>query len=403
MDKSTNSDSVATGEVDSVSPGRRRAMLGAAGVFGALAFSSRNAFSTPAEAAEALDWAAPPSGGDDSGILADAAKRGKLLRPGNYRCDKPIDAPAPTLIGVPGQTRIIANAPYVLDSNQKWYDLMVSGIKFEGRSDGKTRGFVRNRWAGTHILDRRQVVDCTFRNYSGVAVTMNQTDNPYIVVERNEFNGTNTTTSVGVALNGGNDLASISNNSFLNNKIAIAIMGGTAAHVHIKGNDILSLSAGKNRVGVWIVPTSPSATNSGMGCTISENKFGNENRDPSDYYILYADKGAGLVSGAAYPGDFGPKFAPSSRFVGLHMVHYNDFSGQGASTRAPIVTYTPNMLGNIFGPNVHSGTAPKVELEFAGPKPTQVTGTTVDPGRSWNPSGGIAHTNADSKFVRKVG
>lgn len=229
---------------------------------------------------------------------------------------------------------------------------------------------------------------------------MNQVDNPYVAIERNEFWGANDTTSVGIALNGGNDGGHINNNAFFFNKIAIAISAG-GCHVRVVNNDILSYAAGKNRIGVWVVPV-PTIANSGMGFTCSENKFGNENRDASDYAIVYADKGASLSGTGRFFGDFGPKLSASNGYIGLHSVTNNEFSGQGKEQRAPIVTYTKNMFGSIIGPNMYSGTAPKTDLYYAGGVPTQKTDITFYRGKAWYNTV-VNLTNANHAFFQKIG
>lgn len=389
-------------QVDNVSSTRRNILgAGAAVGLGSVFLSGAIPGSTQeALAATSTDsFAPPPSGADDSAILKNAITTGKYLRAGRYRCDKPLDVSHAAVMGIPGFTSIAVNGASFIDSSTPWGQLHVSGISFEG-NPAATDSFIRNRFNGTNVGYRRTITDCFFRNYRRAAICMNQVDNPYVAIERNEFWGANDKSSVGVALNGGNDGGYINNNAFFLNKIAVAISAG-GCHVRVVNNDILSYSAGTNRIGVWVVPVAGIA-NSGMGFTCSENKFGNENRDASDYAIVYADKGASLLGTGRYFGDFGPALRNSSGYIGLHNITNNDFSGQGATQRPPIVSWTKNLFGSIIGPNVFSGTAPNTELWFAGDKPTSATDITFYKSKAWyNKS--VASTNANMSFVQRVG
>lgn len=396
-------------QISEIDLSRRRGLgalaAGTAALATGISLGSEGLFPEKAAAANAptQGFANAPSGGDDSALIYDAIKTGKILGPYSYRCDKVFsDLGRVILQGIPGATSINVNGAGFIDTeNKPWDFLWVSGVDFHGRSDKRTYGFIRNRFSGDNVGKRKTILDCLFYNYTRYAVAMNQRDNPYVTVERCQFYGANSTTTVGIALNGGNDLSSVRNNSFLKNKIGLSVTQGGGAHLHVEGNDFLNFDAGTGRVGVWVVPV-PTIQNSGQGMTVSKNKFGNENRDPNDFATLYADKGAGFAPGSRFAGDFGPALRKSKGYINLHAIYDNDFSGRGASQKPPIVTYTPNFGSSRIGPNFHSGTAPKTELFFAGDLPNFVTGTRVDPGFAWWNTQ-IAHSNASSANVKKVG
>jgi hypothetical protein len=145
-------------------------------------------------------------------------------------------------------------------------------------------------------------MNCMFQNYTEAAVESNSSDMPYWKIIQNYFRAADTDTSIGGALSGWVDSCSVIDNSFVLNRVAVKL-GSGGVNAKIGRNDFLRFSDTRDGgpcVDVWLVPAEP-AILSGWGCSISENKFGNEHLITGDYRIVVADEGTGDTFGARMP------------------------------------------------------------------------------------------------------
>ncbi|WP_040159369.1 hypothetical protein [Nigerium massiliense] len=375
---------------------RRRALtLGSAGAAATAALTLTN----PADALAAArtEPAPAPSGGDDTNILIDAFRHGRLLGEGTYRCFRPIDLPAIAAVGIPGKTVIEVNAEACISSSKPWARFHLSGIDFSCDTK-KCRNVIRNTYTGTNVAGVKYIGDSRMVGYNRAAISLAQIDNPYVIVERCQFYGASMTTSSGIALVGGMDGSRIRDCHFLYGRYGI-ITGNAGTHLSIENCEFVHFGRGRDRANVWVIPHT-SWVNAGQGLMISRNKFGNENLDASDYRILFANRGGSLGGPARYPGDFAHSTAVSGGWVTLGRIDGgNDFSGGPAGLKSTVVSYTPKVLGYRIEGNVVSGTAPRYMLEFApGAVPRTPTNTRVQVGATV-PGSKLAATNAPAAAV----
>jgi hypothetical protein len=296
---------------------------------------------------------ADPTGERDSSDAfraAVATDKPVYVPPGTYTYLGPgLDHKSPHIVGA-GQTPTTINLgadTTFIDSNQRWWSLTLKGIRFNGGS-----GHVRNRYEGVNVNDYQVVTDCAFIGYSRTSISTNSVDGPYWKIERNIFRANNFHSSMGIALNGWTDGSSIANNSFLRNRVHVKLARG-GNNTYIANCDFLRFGPpeGYPRIDVWFTPA-PNDVNCGGGMVLTRCKFGNENLDPADFKIVYADEGEGAAFGERWP----RLDVESSGWIGGHTVT-NVFTNLiGDAVVIPLVrSTTPNIVGCSYGPVTVTG------------------------------------------------
>lgn len=289
---------------------------------------------------------------DSSEAIRAAVASGKpvYIPPGRYLyLGHGIDHPNPVILGAGQGTTTVGLGPetYFIDSNQRWNSLELGGIRFDGG-----RGHVRNSHAGANVADLHQVHDCAFIGYRGCSISTNSVDHPYWKISNNVFHGVDYVGTIGIAMSGLSDGTTISDNAFLANRVHVKLsMGGN--NTYIQNNDFLRFGPpdGSPRIDVWFVPA-PSDTNAGGGMVITRCKFGNENLDPADLRIVYADQGTGSLISERWP----VLDQPSAQWIAGHSVSEVFVNGIGDSVTIPLIrSTTANVVGGRYGPITLAG------------------------------------------------
>lgn len=235
-----------------------------------------------------------PSGGDDTALLFDVyRKTGGLeklrLGSGTFRYNGPgLSGGSYNFEGDgPGST-VVALGPnsYFFASSNRIDQLDLGGMTFIGGL-----GAIHFTFPGINVTNHFYVDKCRFRGYAQTAIGHNSLDMPYWKISRSIFDAANSVSTMGVALAGYTDQSTLTDCSFLRNKIHIKA-GLSGNNLGIDKCDLLQFDKGTQRTMVWVVPN-PSWNNAGQGFLVTGTKFGNENLDISDYRILYADELAG--------------------------------------------------------------------------------------------------------------
>ncbi len=303
---------------------------------------------------EQFGGGADATGVDDStGAFRAAAESGQpiYLPPGRYRFDGPaLDLPSPRVVGAGQGATVVTLSPdtYFLDSDRRWPQLLLQGIRFKGGM-----GHVRNRSTDVNVNDLFVVTDCSFVDYSTASISTHSTDHPYWKIQRNIFQSSNCTSSVGVSLSGLTDGTTISDNEFLTNRIHIRLDRG-GNNTYIYNNDFLRFRPydGVPRIDVWFVPA-PTDVNSGAGMVITRCKFGNEGLDARDFRIVYADESAAdLVGGGRWP----VLDQESGGWIAGHTVDSVLTNGIGDRSPIPLIrSTTSKIIGGHYGPITQAG------------------------------------------------
>lgn len=200
-----------------------------------------------------------------------------------------------------------------------------------------------------------------FNGYSTCAVGSLASDDPYMRFDNCIFQGLKDT-SIGVAINGDISGGHIRGCAFLRNRYHIKL-GRAGLAFRIYDNDFIRSDAyvSTPRVDIWLVPPSATAVNAGDGCTITHNKFGNENLNSHDFKILCAAEDTTVTDFTDTPHDATTDSADSIR--GL-LVAYNNSVGSTGASPSLVYTTVDDTDGLIIGPNYFHGTAPSYVLEF---------------------------------------
>lgn len=289
---------------------------------------------------------------DSSDAIRAAVASGRpvYLPPGRYVYRGPgIDHPNPVILGAgQGSTTIsLDEQTYFIDSKQKWNRLELRGIRFDGG-----RGHVRNAHTDSNVTDLHQIHDCAFIGYSGCSISTNSIDHPYWKISNNIFHGADYRETAGIAMAGLSDGTTISDNAFLANRVHIKMSKG-GNNTYIQNNDFLRFGPpdGFPRIDVWFVPA-PSDTNAGGGMVLTRCKFGNENLDPRDLRIVYAEQRDGPSIGERWP----VLDTPSAQWIAGHSVSEIFVNGIGDTATIPLVrSTTPNVVGSRYGPITLAG------------------------------------------------
>jgi hypothetical protein len=245
---------------------------------------------------------------------------------------------------------------YFLDDPGVWLHLEVHGITFYGGI-----GAIRSRFVAPADGSEYLIEDNVFENFSGAAISNNSPDNPYWTIRKNIFMAVNTATSIGVALAGGNDTSTIDDNAFISYRVAIKL-GAAGANVHVARNEFLQFSQLQSgaapRVGIWTLPNPK--PNEGSGFVAAWNKFGNENLNPVDLRVLYAEEEPG-----EHFGDRLPLTTPTAGYMCGQTFMGNAVFGGGSTPTPFIYSYTPNICNGIYKDFQISGSPMGYVIQFS--------------------------------------
>lgn len=293
-----------------------------------------------------------------AGDIGRQASGGLFFPAGDYVFNGPaLDAAAGSAIRIEGEgrevTRIRLGAGvYLLNTTNVVYSLSCFGLHFYG---GK--GTWKHSYPFVNVQGQYVFEDCDFVAYTEAAIVTLATDMPYFKVRNNVFYGT--LTSKGFAHAGDADCSEIAGNSFLKNLYHVKLANG-GHNVRIKDNDFIRFTNGGGApklTDVWIIPRNI-ITNSGPGCIIHGNKFGNENVNPADYRILVADEAAGV--------DFADKNHATTLSAGWWTAFkiWGNCVFMGAPANVGFVySYTPN-LANYTIENSWAGGPPPYVVQY---------------------------------------
>ena len=235
------------------------------------------------------------------------------------------------------------------------------------------KGFLRSRFAGTNVSHHKVFERILFLDYTECAVQANGRDEPYWLFRECGFLAANSTDTIGLAIGAGCDSSAVLFCNFQRNRIDLKFRQAGIS-TNIQGADFTRADAGQKtfpRIRIWYVPFG-THVNAGDGAQVSASKFGNENQQPFDFDILYADEGRG-----SYNGDKMPNLnAASSGYVVGHCYANNKFSGANALRLPIVVSFTPFVYANRIADNLFVGTYPPELMAFA---PASGVPTAFDP------------------------
>lgn len=302
-----------------------------------------------------VDYGADPSGGAEcSAAFRNAYNSGLpiYVPPGAYNYNGAPIGPAGNVFRVFGsgsyQSSInLGNGVRFVDSNGPIYNARVEGLRVNGGA-----GFFRTTYTGVNVHEFKAIEDCRFFGYTNCCIECNASDSPYWNIHRDIFYGANFTSSMGIGLSGFNDSNSIRNCAFLQNRVSCKMQTGVTAKVIECDFLRFGGSQGFPRVDFWLVPTTTSDPNAGQGFVMAFSKFGNENLDPTDFRILFADQGAGTLFGDRFPIT---NVASAGALFSQQYTCLNNSGGSGEDTVALITSMTPNITGMCIGPVCQSG------------------------------------------------
>lgn len=164
-------------------------------------------------------------------------------------------------------------------------EFYLAGITFQGGL-----GIIRQAQIVSDSSTLRTVTDCTFLNYTGVAICDLGTDTPYWKIDHCFFAAANVTTSMAVAIAGSPEGFSLSECAIWQNRIGVKMAGlGRAANIIDCEFFPATASAGFPRCSIWVVP---GAQGSYGGFKINNVKFGSEGLEITDFYAVVADEDA---------------------------------------------------------------------------------------------------------------
>jgi hypothetical protein len=201
------------------------------------------------------------------------------------------------------------------------------------------KGVIKHTGTGTDTNSVKVIKNCRMIGYTECAIATESVDSPYWWVTENWFQGSSST--MGLALGPGlTDNCVIERNVFLWNRVGVKI-GQGGNNTTIRANAFYrcdTVNTAGPRIDVWIVPDNDSV-NSGIGMTITNNKFGNEGFTAGDFKIVYADESSGASNGVKFP-NLG---ANSAGYIRGHSILANHFLGTANGPSPLIYSTTPNV------------------------------------------------------------
>jgi len=311
-----------------------------------------------------------------NGSLGYAAfQNGAMIEPGIY------DAGGLTLPAGNGSTavRLVARIPgtVIIRIPPGQYFLTVEGQTNAVQIDGLTfvggKGAFRFTHQGNNVNLIQSFTRNVFINYTECAISNAANDHPYLRVRDNVFMGAGGAHTIGIAWGGYLDQGVIEDNAFLQNAYHVKLGPRLSSTMLVRHNDFINWGGPINRTkaDVWILPniSDPHGVNSGLGFTITENKFGNENQSLDAPRILIAneDPATGPDRATRQPAkdDHG--------YVSELLITNNMFNGGGTITAPILRSYIGELRnvdwrGNKFGGSPHTAI-----LEWANPRQSSYT------------------------------
>jgi len=234
----------------------------------------------------------------------------------------------------------------------------VEGISFNG---GK--GVFRCTWKGNMVGGKHIFHDCNFVDYSECAIGNNANDAPYLTVYDCIFHCRNGADAIGIAWGGDIADGQITRCDFEQDAYHVKLGDhlGDCFQVGPR-NSFISYGGTKTKADIWIVPNLDGPVNSGQGSIIAENKFGNENVDPSKPRILIAaeDQASGADRLSRKPSE---EICRKNESVTGIKLRDNLFAGGGAPRRGLVYSLVPN-TALIFDHNQFAGSRYPYLIEF---------------------------------------
>lgn len=318
--------------------------------------------------ANVVDSGADPTGVADSAAAftaAHATGKAVFVPSGTYLLNS---TPITNLDAHNNQINIIGAGPmsvtlsmaagvYLVNTTHAALQVWVSGIRFEGGA-----GALRLAYTGaTSGGPNKTVTDCIFWNFTKCGLAVYSSDTPFWKLSRIQIYAANETASIGIALAGWVDSASLEDIEIWSCRVGIKIQG-TPNNLHIDKGWFahIGATASNPRVAIWIVPTPSWSSISGFGGVIENFKFGNESLLSTDYHVLVADEGSGTNIDDKFP-----TFASASTGWTNGWSVNNCLQMNAGTTDVPLVySTTPNLQGITIGPNAQTGSSSPVQTDF---------------------------------------
>lgn len=257
----------------------------------------------------------------------------------------------------------ITSDVYFLTVSGYVQNTFVSGLIFQG---GK--GAVKYTNTGINVSGYHIFEDCSFDGYTECAVGNNSSDMPFFKFNRCLFMGDVAGGTIGIAIGGYLDSASIENCDFLRNKYHLKIGPKISGNVNILGCGFIAWTPNLREADIWFVPNSTDAfgVNSGFGTTIERCKFGNENMVSTDHRILVALENTSIGTDRLNHPHSTTWNDTDAYFSGL-TIRKNRITGVGDMTSSPIIrSYINNINTLRFLDNDLDGGTYEVLCEFMG-------------------------------------
>jgi hypothetical protein len=254
---------------------------------------------------------------------------------------------------------VLPDDVYFMDLDGYITGIEVRGIKFTG---GK--GAYRSTTAANNVSGRRVFRDNIFSLYTECAINENGTDSPNFEASGNIFVGKGGEPTLGIALSGYTDISVIRHNMLLRNKINLKFQAGIRAgqddlgpapNTYIGENDMTRFVGDDTPTvkvaDIWIEPNPETAANAGVGLTIANQKFGNENYTAGQYKILVADVDRTVGEADNNGAQHTHKTTKSDGYVSMLKVEncVFQYSGDNYEEPAPLYSFTRRLDGLDWG------------------------------------------------------
>jgi pectate lyase-like protein len=348
-----NNATTGTSQVQTLTPGTPGSMLGVSGL--GKAQTVRASFNVMAYGATGLGVV------DDSPAIIAAATAASAVNgslyfpPGTYLYGGVALSQNNLTIVTDGPN----TATVVLTNGDYFYKptgMNALSVRYMGFLNGK--GFLKMLGTGANVAGYYEISGCTFNGYTECAIGSLSSDMPYWKIDNNIFNGSTAWTSKGIALAGLADTSSITRNAFQRNLHAIELGGW--GNAHISQNEFIHWNTHTGPTSaIWLVASSVLLTNL-PSLSITDNKFGNENLNTNDFYILVAAQGTGgdFVTNAYATTDLG---ASLFYVAGAVTIHGNQINSVTSFANGFITSYTP-FLRDFKLDNISNNLVPPITL-----------------------------------------
>lgn len=221
--------------------------------------------------------------------------------------------------------------------------------------------------SGKHYLARLRA-----SRFKECAISTNSIDMPYFIVEDCTFYGSTSNQTIGVAITGltagGGVYRSIFSDVMYGIKLGVSSRNGEtngpATPFTVRGNDFYRTgNISTPSYDIWFVP-GLTATNSGRGILVLDNKFGQEHLRSPDSHILVAAENISAATGAGLSGDVPHSSSVTSGFLSGVTFSNNNVNSVRGSYAAPFMrSFTPNVGNNSFA-DLYDNGMPSAIINF---------------------------------------